>query len=141
MRCRRSSICLCFSSSNPISGCIMNNLSSIWFRALGGDKFAVAKPNRELLKLVFLWTCYLCAPPDYLCPVFIALSYLWGWSNFKSPLLVHHLCCHLASWFCSCHGEWAPSEAGTCQETTVFGDLNVTSYTTDELRKDCHFIW
>lgn len=78
---------------------------------LGGDKLTVAKPNREEFKFVFLWTYHFCALPDYSCPVFTALSYLWGWSNFKNPLLVHHLCCHLASWFCSCHGEWAPSEA------------------------------
>ena len=102
---------------------VKSNLSVSWMilaafalMHLGGDKWEVAKPNRELFRIVFLWTYYFCAPPDYLCPVFIALSYLWGWSNLKSPLLGHHLCCHLASWFCVCHGEWAPSEAAPARK-------------------------
>lgn len=114
LRCRRNNIiCLHFLRSNSIMrrGCIMNSFSSIFYafvwRSISHCKTQQRGDQTSLsLALLFPWCSWLFVS-SFHCPLLpLRRKYF-----LKSGLLVHHLSCHLASWFCSRHGEWAPSEA------------------------------
>lgn len=107
---------------------------------LGGDKWETAKANRELFRFVFsglmISVLLLIIRVQFSLPSLTSedevIQKALSLGITFAVILLHDPVPAMVS-----EHLWS----STCQETTVFGDLNVTSYKTDELRQDCHFIW